>query len=389
MPAMEFSECHREASSLLQSAGVSLVAPVGAGLPAMESCECHRKASSLLQSAGRRLQILWELACQRWNPANAIASQARSYKVRGVACRSCGSWLARDGILRMPSRGKLAPTKYGVSLADPVGAGLPAMGFSECHRETSSLLQSAGCRLQTRWELTCQRWSSAVAIARQARSCRVRGVACRSCESWLASDGIQRMPSRDKLAPTECGASLADPVGAGLPAMEFSGCHRETSSRLQSAGCRLQIRRELACQRWNPAVAIARQARSCRVRGVRGVACRSGGSWLARDGIQRMPSRGKLAPAECGVSLVAPVGAGLPAMGFSGCHRKASLLLQSAGCRLQILWELACQRWDSAVAIARQAHSGFNVRRRPLRYELHHVASTPDRSRSDARAGRN
>ena len=194
------------------------------------------------------------------------------------------------------------------------------------------------------------------------------------------------MPSRGKLAPAECGVSLADPVRAGLPAMGFSGCHRETSSLLQSAGCRLQILWELACQRWNPANAIARQARSCRVRGV---ACRSCESWLAWDGIQRMPSRGKLAPAECGVSLVAPVGAGLPAMGFSGCHRKASLLLQSAGCRLQILWELACQRWDSANAIARQAHSGFNVRRRPLRYELHHVASTPDRSRSDARAGRN
>ena len=168
--------------------------------------------------------------------------------------------------------------------------------------------------------------------------------------------------------------------------MESSECHRKASSLLQSAGRRLQILWELACQRWDSAVAIARQARSYRVRGV---ACRSCGSWLASDGIQRMPSRGKLAPAECGVSLVAPVGAGLPGMGSSGCHRKASSLLQSAGRRLQILWELACQRWDSAVAIARQAHSGFNVRRRPLRYELHHVASTPDRSRSDARAGRN
>ena len=166
------------------------------------------------------------------------------------------------------------------------------------------------------------------------------------------------MPSRGKLAPTKYGASLADPVGAGLPAMEFSGCHRETSSRLQSAGCRLQIRRELACQRWNPAVAIARQARSCRVRGV---ACSSCGSWLASDGIQRMPSRGKLAPTKCGVSLVAPVGAGLPGMGSSGCHRKASSLLQSAGRRLQILWELACQGWDSANAIARQARS-YKVR---------------------------
>ncbi len=194
------------------------------------------------------------------------------------------------------------------------------------------------------------------------------------------------MPSRDKLAPAECGVSPVAPVGAGLPAMESSECHREASSLLQSTGRRLQILWELACQRWNPANAIARQARSYKVRGV---ACRSCGSWLASDGIQRMPSRDKLAPAERGVSLADPVGAGLPAMGFSGCHRETSSLLQSAGRRLQILWELACQRWDSAVAIARQAHSGFNVRRRPLRYELHHVASTPDRSRSDARAGRN
>ena len=216
------------------------------------------------------MQIRWELACQRWNPANAIARQARSYKVRGVACSSCGSWLASDGILRMPSRGKLAPAEYGVSLADPVGAGLPAMGFSECHREASSLLQSAGRRLQT-------------------------------------------------------------PVGDGLPAMESSECHREASSLLQSAGCRLQILWELACQRWNSADAIARQARAYRVRGV---ACRSGGSWLASDGTQRLPSRGKLAPAECGVSPVAPVGAGLPAMESSECHREASSLLQSAGCRL-------------------------------------------------------
>ena len=271
------------------------------------------------------MQIRWELACQRWDSANAIARQARSYRVRGVACRSGGSWLASDGIQRMPSRGKLAPTKYGVSLADPVGAGLPAMESSECHRETSSLLQSAGRRLQILWELACQGWDSANAIARQARSYRVRG-------------------------------------------------------------CRLQILWELACQRWDSAVAIARQARSCRVRGV---ACRPCESWLAWDGIQRMPSRGKLAPAECGVSLVAPVGAGLPGMGFSECHREASSLLQSTRCRLQILWELACQRWDSANAIARQTHSGFNVQLRPLRYELHHVASTPDRSRSDARAGRN
>ena len=250
--------------------GASLADPVGAGLPAMEFSECHREASSLLQSAGRRLQTLWELACQRWNPANAIARQARSCRVQGVACRSCGSWLASDEIQRMPSRDKLAPTECGASLADPVGAGLPAMGFSECHRETSSLLQSAGRRLQILWELACQRWDSADAIARQARSCRVRGVACSSCGSWLASDGIQRMPSRGKLAPAECGASLAD-----------------------------------AC-----------------------------GSWLASDGIQRMPSRDKLAPAECGVSLVAPVGAGLPGMGFSECHRETSSLLQSAGCRL-------------------------------------------------------
>ncbi len=186
----------------------SLADPVGAGLPAMKSSECHRETSSLLQSAGRRLQILWELACQRWNPANAIARQARSYKVRGVACRSGGSWLASDGIQRMPSQGKLVPAECGASLADPVGAG-------------------------------CQRWDSANAIARQARSYRVWVVACSSCGSWLASDGIQRLPSRGKLAPAEYGASLEDSVGAGLPAMGFSECHRETSSLLQSAGCRL------------------------------------------------------------------------------------------------------------------------------------------------------
>ena len=232
-------------------------------MPGMGSSECHRETSSLLQSAGRRLQILWELACQGWDSANAIARQARSYRVRGVACRSCGSWLASDGIQRMPSRDKLAPTECGVSLADPVGAGLPGMGFSECHREASSLLQSTGRRLQILWELACQRWNPANAIARQARSCRARGVACSSCGSWLASDGIQRLPSRGKLAPAECGASLADPVGAGLPAMGFSGCHREASSLLQSAGRRLQILWELACQRWDSAVAIARQARSC------------------------------------------------------------------------------------------------------------------------------
>ena len=227
---MEFSECHREASSLLQSAGVSLADPVGAGLPAMGFSECHRETSSLLQSTGCRLQILWELACQGWDSADAIARQARSYKVRGVACSSCGSWLASDGIQRMPSRGKLAPTKCGVSLVAPVGAGLPGMGFSECHREASSLLQSTGCRLQIRWELACQGWDSANAIARQARACRVRGVACSSCGSWLASDGIQRLPSRGKLAPAECGVSLVAPVGAGLPAMGFSGCHREANS---------------------------------------------------------------------------------------------------------------------------------------------------------------
>ena len=174
----------------------------------MESSECHREASSLLQSTGRRLQILWELA-------------------------------ASDGIQRMTSRDKLAPAECGASLADPVGAGLPAMEFSECHREASSLLQSTGRRLQILWELACQRWNPANAIARQARSYKVRGVACRSCGSWLASDGIQRMPSRGKLAPTKCGVSLVAPVGAGLPAMGFSECHRETSSLLQSAGVSL------------------------------------------------------------------------------------------------------------------------------------------------------
>ena len=177
-------------------------------MPAMRSSGCHREAGSSLQSGG-------------------------------VACRPCGSWLASDAIQRLPSRGKLAPAECGVSLADPVRAGLPAMGFSGCHREASSLLQSAGCRLQILWELACQRWNPANAIARQARSYRVWVVACSSCGSWLARDGIQRLPSQGKLAPAECGASLADPVGAGLPGMGFSECHREASSLLQSVGCRL------------------------------------------------------------------------------------------------------------------------------------------------------
>ena len=77
---------------------------------------CHREASSLLQNAGCCLQALWELACQRCAPAVAIARQARSYRMRGVA---------------------------------------------------SSPL----------WELACQRCTPAFAIARQARSYRVRGVA--------------------------------------------------------------------------------------------------------------------------------------------------------------------------------------------------------------------
>ena len=211
---------------------------------------------------------LWELACQRCDPAFAIERQARSYRVRGVASRPCGSWLASDAPRRLPSRGKLAPTECGVLLAAPVGAGLPAMRPGGCHREASSLLQNSGCCLQALWELACQRCDPAVAIARQARCYRMRGVA--SSPLW-----------------------------------------------------------ELACQRFAPAFAIARQARSCRMRCVASRPC---GSWLASDSPRRLPSRGKLAPTEFGVLLAGPVGAGLPAMRPGGCHREASSLLQNAGC---------------------------------------------------------
>jgi hypothetical protein len=302
--------------------------PVGAGLPAMAPfqshqwrlCRHHRwQASSHKDLHSSRLshcppQPLWELACQRWRPSSHIngacaAIIAGKPAPTGFAfipqphCLpqtlwelACQRWrpsshingACADLIAGKSNRRTAAPTGFAfipptsLPTADPVGAGLPAMGSFPSH-------QWRLCRPH-RWQVESSNRSSH-------RFCIHPAILTTNhspCGSWLASDGALPVTSMAPVPTSSLASRIVEPQ---LPQVLHS-------SRLSH--CPPQTLWELACQRWRPFRHINGACAAI-------IAGKSNRRTAAPTGFAFIP--------PSSLPTTAPVGAGLPAMAPFQSHQ--------------------------------------------------------------------